>query len=514
MKPLPPLTIPPAASTTTTWRQWLTGAGPSWLILAIGLAAVSPLYFSRAYVPDEAWFRDVAAEKSVVLGEQGLWRFIRTQENELGYGALYWIVYALLGRWFDEPIVVARGLALASMATAPVGAALLARKHGSSSGWLAVALWFTFPIAWWTGKLTGPETYSLAASTIGATLILWGASGRLAYAAGVALGLACGIKLTAAPVVVFAGVVMLIRGPRRGRATALLSAGLIGGFIVANPFLLFRPKHFLETLAPLADAPSNLDASRWSIDHLAHLYWNNDWEWDRVFQGGLLNWSLAAPALVLWLALLCRCPRCRGPLTALAAALACTTCMLMVQSRYLGWYWFPIVALIPLATCVMTAPPRFAAALSASLLLGNVAFNQPCIRAQLAAKAEHLAALDRRMHVLESVDLQLSQQAAPLDRLVWCVPPGLVGEHVRAPTHATTDFQTSCELIAYEWIRKLEFAADAQRGKHACIVLHQPFRELWTSQLRLAEQQNPGKLEVREIATREADVSLLFLRRR
>src|SRR5215471_7064116 len=132
----------------------------SMLCVAGGLLLIAPLYLNRAYVPDEIWFRDDASVMSKTLREQGIVRFVATQDNHLGYGSIYWITYAVLGVWSHKPIVLARLLALASMAVVAACAAIYARRTESRFGWLAVIMWFGFPICWWTGKVTGPETYS------------------------------------------------------------------------------------------------------------------------------------------------------------------------------------------------------------------------------------------------------------------------------------------------------------------------------------------------------------------
>src|SRR5262249_10182902 len=87
------------------WRSWceLSTWLPSVAILFVGMGLVSWLYLTPAYVPDEVWFRGLAAKTTAELAEKGLWKLIWTQENQLGYGSVYWIVYALLGHWFSDP---------------------------------------------------------------------------------------------------------------------------------------------------------------------------------------------------------------------------------------------------------------------------------------------------------------------------------------------------------------------------------------------------------------------------
>jgi hypothetical protein len=477
------------------------------------MLAVLPNYLARTYVPDEAWFRDLAAEKSAELAELGLGPFIRFQENELGYGAIYWIAYALLGRWFDEPIVAARWLAWLAMATPPACAALLAQKQQiRGGGALAVALWFTFPVAWWTGKLTGPETFSLAASTIGATLVLWRAAGWRAYAAGVALGLACGLKLTAAPAVAFAVVVVALRSERRWRAFALLAAGLVGGFLLANPFILFQPRNFAENVLRLTAEPTNYRVARGSLEHFVHLFWNGAWEWDAVFRGGLLNWSLAPAALALWLVVVWRARASRAVIGALAVAVVAATVMCFVQARYLGWYWFPTVALIPLATSEVQLASRRLAGLSVVLVLISLASSQATIRAQRDARLAHEDVLRQAPALYRTIEQTLADQSEQLTFVAWCTPPELpAARRLSALAAGTPPVREHAGHRAYDWIVRARYLIDLREGEAAGIVVYRPYRQLWEQDSR---SQLDARVAVREVPTGDDRFACVIVQRR
>ena len=85
-------------------------------------------------------------------------------------------------------------------------------------------------MCWWTGKLTGPETYSLAGlSTIGVTMLLLQRRHQTVFVAAVLLGLAIGIKLTVVPVLLFAALVTWQRSERKRDVTIMAACGLLVG---------------------------------------------------------------------------------------------------------------------------------------------------------------------------------------------------------------------------------------------------------------------------------------------
>jgi hypothetical protein len=489
---------------------------PSAIVLVVGLLMTVWLYITPAYVPDEVWFRDLAADKTASLADHGLWTLIRTQDNQLGYGAIYWIVYAMLGRWFVDPIVAARWLAFASMASVPACAAIYAWRTGSRFGWLAVLLWFTFPMCWWTGKLTGPETYSLALSTIGVTTLLLQRGTKGIAASGTLLGLAIGIKLTAIPVLVFATLILWQRSDRRLQPLALLIGGLLLGFLIANPFLLSYPEHFVINLKDLAHEPRNHPGNRWSLKYLHHLFSNSTWEWDCVYRGGFFNWGLGLPALLVWCGFLWRSKAERAIVLSFAVTLLFGILLLLNQSRYLGWYWFPIVALLPLVTCAaQELSPRETVAFASALVLLNLCTSLSLIHQQWQTKSNQLLEIADGPRTQHAVEQQIRAEFPRISRLSWCLPPGVVTNPTGLrDVAAADDFHVYWNSDAYRWIHQQRFFDELPPGHSACIVMHRPYRPVWQYLLDQPGSHVREQFQIREVALDQEGVDLVFLRRR
>ena len=511
----------PTASTfdepRTDWRSWseLSTWAPSVAILFVGICMVAWLYLTPAYVPDEVWFRGLAEKNTSVLAEKGLWKLFWSQENELAYGSIYWIIYTLLGRWFANPIVMARWLALLGMATVPACAAFYAWRLRSRLGWLAVLLWFTFPMCWWSGKLTGPEIFSFALSTIGITILLLQQRRRTIFIGAAFLGMAIGIKLATIPVLAFAAVVTWRRSERKRDAVIMVVSGLLVGFLIANPFVLFRPGRFFRFLRGLAN-DQNHPGPRLSFAYIAYLFSNTIWEWDLVYRGGFFNWGLTIPAFAVWAVLLWRGKTDRGVIFAFFLTLLAATTMFVVQARYVGWYWFPIVALIPLVTCDARMPNvREALLFAVGLLVLNVSMSQGLIRQQWQAKLTHLAAIQEGPRQQQSIEAKIRSDSPGLCRLIWCMPPGTV-LHPTTPENvlAADDFQACCETEAYTWITYAHFLTEIQSGNTACIVLYRPYHPIWDNMRDNPCVDVPNKFQITEVALDQDPVDLVFLSRR
>jgi hypothetical protein len=499
------------------WRSWseLSTWVPSVAILFVGLCMVAWLYFTPAYVPDEVWFRGLVEKNTSVLAEKGLWKLIWIQENDLAYGSIYWIIYTLLAQWFAHPIVVVRWLALAAMATVPACAAVYAWQIRSRLGWLAVLLWFTFPMCWWSGKLTGPEVFSFALSTIGITILLLQCRRRAIFIGAAFLGLAIGIKLATIPVLAFAAIVTWRRNERKRDAVIMVACGLLAGFLIANPFVLFRPGRFIRVLRHLAN-DQNYPGPRLSFAYVAYLLSNTVWEWDLVYRGGFFNWGLTIPAFVVWAVLLWRGKTDRSVVVAFLLTLMAATTMFVIQARYVGWYWFPIVALIPLMTCDARIPNmRETLAFAVGLLVLNVSMSQGIIRQQWQAKSTHLTAIQEGPRQQQLIEAQIRSDSPGISRLIWCMPPGAV-VHPTAPgtVLAADDFQGYRETEAYTWISQAGFLTEIQPGHTGCIVLYRKYHPIWDNM-----RDNPcldirNKFQITEVALDQDPVDLVFLSRR
>lgn len=110
---------------------------------------------------------------------QSIWQVILGQHNHLGYGAIYWLWYAVLAKITMHQLVLVRCVAFLANLTIPI---LLMRESRDvtrrPAAICAMLLWFTFTAAWWTGRTTGPELISMSIVFGGPFLFIQGQSIR------------------------------------------------------------------------------------------------------------------------------------------------------------------------------------------------------------------------------------------------------------------------------------------------------------------------------------------------
>lgn len=353
--------------------------------------SIAPLYFLNVAVNDEWWFLDEAVKLSGILQDKGVPAFILSQENLLGYGALYWIVYAVLTAYTPSPLMFMKALAFISMLLVPICIAWHGKSRRSPFLWVSLLLWLTFPMAWWTGKLTGPDLYALALAVTGMTL-LWTSGSKIRWLAGAfLLGLAAGIKVTALPIICFA---FLAGFPRFDvKMRLFFGVFLVFGFIACNPFVVAHSAEFAGNIG--TGTPLDVFSAR----RIAFRLWNDFWEWDAVFSGGFFNWGLHPVAFVLF-ALFLELIRVRARVL-FAFLLSFTVFMVMIIAsiHYRGWYWFFLVALIPFLVHEGKSAGKSAAVLGALIIVVNFGFACPLIYREVKAKWDHAVMVKNKSQI-------------------------------------------------------------------------------------------------------------------
>lgn len=118
-----------------------------------------------ALVPDEIWFQEIVES----LTDYSFLDLIRVP-NHLGYGSLYWITMAAL-----KSILAMRLFSWGCMLIIPICISIVLKKKFNrtwKSIFIAILLWVSCPMTWFTGKIIGPELYGNALGSIGVTIIL------------------------------------------------------------------------------------------------------------------------------------------------------------------------------------------------------------------------------------------------------------------------------------------------------------------------------------------------------
>lgn len=281
--------------------------GKEWKICFFLWALYSVYIFVRwdAPVQDEIDFIGLSSQTNFIKAY--------LSESPFGYGQIYWSVLSILG------MEGARIIALAAILSTP----LLAIAT-SSVKFQTLLLWLSMPTAWWAGKLIGPELWAMALCAVA----LFSLHQNRAFLAGCASGIAVGLKLNSLPFVVFCLTLILLSKPDRVKDLTRYSLATLVGIVVSYPLIFAaKPTSVGETRFDVFAALSGLNNSRV--------------EWDGVFSGGALTFSVAMLPLIILVLLSLR----YTPKIGIAFTVSSVSFILMIaasRTQY-GWYVFPMI---------------------------------------------------------------------------------------------------------------------------------------------------------------------------
>lgn len=363
----------------------------SFFFLLIYALLQIPPYSLPAYMPDEFSFFQLATHYSQFFEIERPLRFIFHQQNTLGYGALYWMLFQTSLVLTPQDMISMRILGLLMMLSLPL---LLLRRGMTLKApyfLLTLLIWISFPISWWYGKIVGPEIFSLFISVTGLHLATSGSplpKWKIPFGLFM-LGVSLGIKLTVLPIATFAifnllGTFLGSKIPKK----KILSAGLqwslclLFGFILANPFMIFEPSLFWENMEKVSSSPN------YSWEHFQNIFTNNTWEWDLVRRGGLFQWSLNGLAFCSFIVFIFLAKIPKIPFLGFFVSFLLTI-FLMLNSRGLSWYWFPFIFLIPTLILRAQNDSRSCKALLILCLFLNLSTSVSSIKESYQMKIEH-----------------------------------------------------------------------------------------------------------------------------
>lgn len=357
-----------------------------WLFLAWVLYSAYVFLHAEAAVPDELNFLEIAKNT-------GYWTLLSTAPPAL-YGSLFWIGLKLTGS-----ALVARLLLLVMFVLTPY---LVLRTIATAQMKLAtMLLWLTFPIAWWAGKLIAPEipTMFLVALAVHALH-----RNRMPTCA-IALGAAVGIKVSALPILGFFFFAYLLQpGPAwkpKLRSALLLAAIFIAALLVSCPPIF-------QILQEVGKQPGNPVAGG-LVEQLHASLLVYRWEWDTVFSGGVLRFSLMPIPLAL--AALCMAAGNWRIFAALLPSLCGFLWMSLNSSTFYGWYWITVFPVVLYAASRTTYPKT--AAWMHVVMIGAAAINGvqqlPLIVDQMYQKIEQIRVLEKRGEIAACIEQKLHE---------------------------------------------------------------------------------------------------------
>lgn len=438
-----------------------------WMFVSYAVLLL-PIYCLPVCTPDEVWFEHDAKMINDASRGLSLLQVIFGQQNHLGYGAIYWLVYSLFARLTAYPLVLMRVVSFLANLSIPFLLLRQCRDEARRPAAIcAMLLWLSFTGAWWAGKVTGPELLSMAFAFGGLQLLTKSTQSTkwvtLTLGAGALLGCGVGLKFNSLPMVLC--LVFIAPGfTRRWRSLALACLGLAIGFFLANPFALFEPVALLANIR----RPGKFGAG-YTTQHFAEVMWNTHWEWEGVFRGGYFNWGISPLATPLYFWLLWKC---KLPWHWFIGGLVVTSLgvMLYLTSRtYQGWYWLPLLSLFPLTLLQLRKVDAAGWRLAMALVLVNVICNAPWIGMQYYSKFEQFAHRFDHDEVMKEAEAIASR---PRDGLLVTILDQGIELHERLGPNSEANSKVVSDLSGFFLLNELRFGLRELKPGETWIVIH------------------------------------------
>ncbi|VVO19797.1 hypothetical protein PS712_04138 [Pseudomonas fluorescens] len=401
--------------------------------IAIWCVRLFPLLTSTSYTPDEAWFvHDIVVRNENQEPNSYFWWFERyfAQANLFGYGSIWWGLYSIIidvstlvfhpaqklssesqvigdfisnflnevnsgNKYLELSTWIMRSL---SLSVATIFLLRVSRRiFKESFAVLGVLLLLTMPMMYWSGKLASPEYF-------GAFLLLISVFG---YFDGrnqnwfLLAGIACGVKLTCAPV---AAIFFLSALPYEWRSGGMKKCIIGGmrfavGLLLANFYLVTHPVEFFSNLLMYS---SLFPAAPWQMSFMSGPLPF----WDGGTYGNLSYWfgSLITFLVVLFVSFFAN-----ARLAIWFALAAAAMFVFMLTQPLHNWYWFPVIlgSIVPVAfsTCRGVTYRAVFAASFAAVIGVNFYFSLPNIKSELSFRQSHIAeykSFDRDVSCVQS----------------------------------------------------------------------------------------------------------------
>lgn len=402
-----------------------------WLFYAILLYGQ---YSKPNWIPDELMFIEKREKVVQMVEEDGLLHTYCYGPNIVGYGSSYWVGYALLSADEETALHQMRIIQLVLVLLLPLLLSLWAWRHGDLTALLATLMWYTIPLNWWLGKLTGPEIPSFFFVGLAIWLCLAYRHWRHTFwLAPLLMGIGISIKLNALPsalVLLWVGL-PLLRSRHYARALAM-PACLLMGVWLASPNILLHTDGYLAGLEKGQMGAAEMDFN--FIDRMNTILYSTYVPWDGVSSWGLFKGVMMQVPLILWLVAMATGRRGRWLLLLTGAVLTVYALLYLNNPTFLGWYWLPLIPLLILAMQHTGAlPRRWLYLLPVAALLIQAAEGGNLIGQSFAEKnlqnenvlhaAENTACLQQQLHKVIQTDsarevevLNFAEFAYPLEQ--------------------------------------------------------------------------------------------------
>lgn len=270
--------------------------------------------------------------------------------NYLGYGDLFWIMISS----FKSELFM-RILSFLSMGIIPILIYLMGKKFNASKEirLLTVLLWFTFPMAWWYGKLTSPDIYALGLSFFGLFLAYKPKNKYIGSFGIILMGIAVGLKLSFLVTPFFYFFLHFLESFDNKNLVSsfikyfdykILKAYIffVFGFLLATPSILFSPLLWFENIVKFSK-------NEYEFIQLNKLFGQNmGFFWEGYYSPSLTNFSISIVVLLIITYLIFINKNDKRISISFLACLLLSYLLVIKATTYFSWYWFSIISLIPM----------------------------------------------------------------------------------------------------------------------------------------------------------------------
>ena len=298
-----------------------------------------------AMVPDEQWFLNIVNDITLDRIDK-----IFSMPNYLGYGSIYWLILKILDNFLAMRLLSLLAIFLVPVSIVYIMKNVLNKDIDEIN--CALLLYLSSPLAWFTGKIIGPELIGNIIGIVGAIVMIKSKQikrnkTRNFLIGSIIVGIATGIKLYYVTYAIFSFIYILwdykdnLRESIKKIVTDIftLGIGVAIGLVIANPVLLTDFDTFRNNFA---------STSGYSITYLPNIFFRNYIEADLVNSGGLTKMVISLFGIIgVFISglLLNRRLFCAGMCSFLFLTLACC------KERFLGWYLLPLVFILPICFC-------------------------------------------------------------------------------------------------------------------------------------------------------------------
>lgn len=279
----------------------------------------------QAMSTDDLWFL-TAAKHVDIFGAAAAY---------LNYGAIYWALLKVLTSAF-----ITRLFFLILFLSIPIW--IIASLRSEKTKLLVLLFYLTFPFSFWTIKSIGPEILVTFLASAAVFLLSKDKKGSAAFL----LGVAAGIKITAAPLIAL--LVISVVGKNRYFKLVLVLYAFLAGIWLANPFNLFDyigilklTSSFQHSMFFLSKTPSFQHSTSF-LNKVSFVLTKNVW-------AGENNRSLSVfimhPLLITIILLMSiyKIPKIAVPC---AIAIVGTGVIVAASPVPYGWYWSTIIPVV------------------------------------------------------------------------------------------------------------------------------------------------------------------------